>query len=1041
MHDRTTCSVVLFGTCRLDTAAGELTVEGKTIRLQEQPLQLLELLLHRAGELVNREQIRHKLWPNGTVVEFDHSINTAIKKLRLALGDSAENPRYIETVARRGYRLLMPVAYLQPSPPAHQEPPPREPEKHAASQTGKRVSHYRVLEVLGGGGMGVVYAAEDLKLGRRIALKFLPQELGGDARAVTRFEREARAASTLNHPNICTIHEFGEHEGQPFLVMELLEGQTLRDRISEGGRLPLDQLLNVALQIATGLGAAHQKGVIHRDIKPANIFLTHRGEAKILDFGLARVGTREEPVPQGAETDVSAGPNLSWTGRAMGTAAYMSPEQVRGEKLDSRTDLFSFGLLLYEMATGRQAFEGETAANLYTAILDREPVAARSLSPELPLLLEQIIQRALQKDRELRYQTASDIRAGLEALAARLPTDSGKARASARHKAAAVPLATAVVTLLVIAPAALWFTRTQSHSALLPPELKQRQLTTNSNENAVSSGCISASGKYLAYADLSGLHVKAIESGETRTVPQPDTLKGMQVNWGIATNWVRDDSRFIATANVQGKPPSIWVVPALAGAPRKLRDDAYAWAVSRDGSWVAYNANPGRVFYREMWLMHPDGTHARKLYEGDDENGFFGADWSPDGQRLSYVGAHLTGGKLIASVESRSMTGGPVVVGGTTHIADWTWSPDGHIIYILLEPSPLNGSCNLWEIRVDSQTGKTIGVPRRLTNWAGFCMQDPTVSADGKRLAFRKLAPQGSIYIADNRADNTRVGAVKRLTFNEGQNYPFAWTPDSKAVLFESYRDGRWSIFTQSPDDNTAEPVVTGESGDQMASATTSPNGEWLLYVLAATEPSAVDRLMRVPLKGGSPELVLTGRIYGKIACARSPASVCVIAEATSDRRQLIFAAFDPQLGRVGELTRFNTDPAEGNFYLWDLSPDGTRIAILRYSKARIDILSLDGRALQPALVKGSSLLSLNWASDSQALLASSQVERGSVLMRVSLKGEPHVVWQQNGSVAPWNRPFGDPGAAPFGLPSPDGRYLAIYSWSLNGNMWMLENF
>ncbi len=721
MRERTSCNVVRFGPFRLDIAAGELYDQDRRIPLQEQPIQLLEMLVDFKGELLTRQYIRSILWPNGTIVEFDHSINTAIKKLRLALGDSAEKPHYIETVARRGYRLMVPIERLQASE-SLKAPPQLEPELPITNETGKRVSHYRVLEVLGGGGMGVVYAAEDLKLGRRVALKFLPQEVGNDVRALERFAHEARAASKLNHPNICTIHEFGEHDGQPFIVMELLEGQTLRDCISKQARFPIDQLLKLAIQVTEGLEAAHQKGIIHRDIKPANIFVTNRGEAKILDFGLARVEAREELVPHLTETEVTAHPNLSRTGIAMGTAAYMSPEQVRGEKLDTRTDLFSFGLVLYEMATGRQAFDGETAAILYTAILNCVPTPVCSLNSELPLQLEQIINKALQKDRELRFQAASEIRAGLKSIAAKLSLEGEKSRTKYGQKTAPKPLAAALITLLLIAAVTFWFSRAQSHSVHGPLDLRQRQLTTNSSENAVSSECISPDGRYLAYVDLTGIHVKLIETGETRTVPQPDILKGMQVNWGIATNWVRDGSRFIATANVQGKPPSIWVVPAVAGAPRKLRDDAYAWAVSRDGSWVAFNANPGRVFYREMWLMRPDGTHAAKLYQGDDENGFFGADWSPDGQRLSYVGGHLRGGKLESGVESRparSLKGSPVVVSGTSEIADWTWSPDGRILYILQEASPLTGSWNFWQTQVDSRTGKTIGLPSRLTNWPG----------------------------------------------------------------------------------------------------------------------------------------------------------------------------------------------------------------------------------------------------------------------------------------------------------------------------------
>jgi len=344
------------------------------------------MLVERPGEVLTRKHIRHTLWPNGTVVEFDHSINAAIKKLRLALEDSAEKPRYIETVARRGYRLMVPIERLEAEPGySLREKATQfiEAEHSAASQTGKKVSHYRVLEVLGGGGMGVVYAAEDIKLGRRVALKFLPQELGNDAKALERFEREARAASTLNHRNICTIHEFGEHEGQPFIVMELLQGQTLRDRIASKERFPIQGLLDLSIQITTGLQAAHQEGIIHRDIKPANIFITSRGEAKVLDFGLAKLGDVEQAL-FGTEPNPAVYTNITRTSIAMGTAAYMSPEQVRGEKLDVRTDIFSFGLVLYEMATGEQAFAGETTPVLREAILNRSPTPVRQINPDMP---------------------------------------------------------------------------------------------------------------------------------------------------------------------------------------------------------------------------------------------------------------------------------------------------------------------------------------------------------------------------------------------------------------------------------------------------------------------------------------------------------------------------------------------------------------------------------------------------------------------------------------------------------------------------------
>jgi DNA-binding winged helix-turn-helix (wHTH) protein len=350
---------VRFGAFELDLKAGELYSSGATgdrsenaIILPQQPLRLLLMLIESEGALVTREEIQKKFWPNDTVVEFDHSINVAIGKLRKALGDSADAPQYIATVASRGYRLMVSVERISDA-----EDSPGEAVAQGAGAagaavrlqaaravlTGQIVSHYRVLDIIGGGGMGVVYRAEDLKLGRPVAMKFLPDEMAADAPALQRFEREARTASSLNHPNICTIYEFGEHEGHPFLVMELLQGETLRDRLAAAGAkaLLLGELLNVALQITDGLRAAHEQGIIHRDIKPANIFLTNKGVCKILDFGLAKLEfshaeTEQQQDHNGQGPTGSPAPSLetgfSRAGSAMGTAGYMSPEQIRGEK-------------------------------------------------------------------------------------------------------------------------------------------------------------------------------------------------------------------------------------------------------------------------------------------------------------------------------------------------------------------------------------------------------------------------------------------------------------------------------------------------------------------------------------------------------------------------------------------------------------------------------------------------------------------------------------------------------------------------------------
>ena len=918
---------------------------------------------------------------------------------------------------------------------------------------GETVSHYRILDGLGGGGMGVVYRAEDVRLGRQVALKFLPEESIRDPVALERFEREARSASALEHPNICPIYEFGEHQGRPFLVMQLLDGRTLRELLESGkvedpdpqrvtgptrSVLPLAKVLNLSLQIATGLEAAHHKGLIHRDIKPANIFVTSEGQAKILDFGLAKLergrsqgGEESEDggrVGSGAEPTLSkvppatSDPWLSLTGVAMGTVGYMSPEQARGEKLDARTDLFSFGLVLYEIATGKRAFTGDTWPALQEAILRQVPDPARGVNPKIPAKLERVIKKALEKDREARYQSASEMLGDLENLQSQM--------ASKR-----LPLRWAVgataVFLLVLVGAIFWFTKHQPSSTQTLPDLKLRQITINSSENSVTGGAISPDGEHLAYTDTRGMHIKLIGSDETHTVPQPEALQNQSVNWEISA-WFPDSKRFLANARPanESQTSSVWIVSVLGGPPRKVRDNAFAWSVSPDGSSIAFGTNLGKPGSREIWLMSPEGQQAHKLYGADEKGSICCLYFFPDGQRVSYFTTNESGDDTLVG---RDLNGSPVTTllpsSAMKKMGDIALLPDGRLIYSdQCSPEAFDTPCNYWKERLDTRTGELIEKPRRLTNWAGVSMNGSSFTADGKRIAFLKLENHATIYVADLEAGGSRIRNSRHFTLDESMNFPQDWTNDSKAIIFTSNRSGHFGIYKQSISADVPETIASGSIGFRDTRVT--PDGRWVLGISYPKTggPSEPDQIMRIPITGGSPDLLATSPMSG-VFCARPPFTLCVLGERTEDRKQLIFTSFDVVKGRGPELARFDLNP-DVDFGDFDVSPDGTRLAVSGNPKGPIHILSLRGQPAQ--IIPGQNFKNMGsffWAADGKGLYVTDTVKGGSVLSYLDLHGKTHVLWENRGG--DWT----------YGFPSPDGRHLAILSSTMNRNMWIMENF
>ncbi len=1029
-----------FGSFSLDLKAGELRSRSTAVLLQEQPLQILRILVENEGALVSREEIRKALWPNDTIVEFEHSINAAINKLRKALGDPVAEPQYIQTVARRGYRLMVPVEWVTPARTESSNGEVSSRDDSAAVRTrpepggltGRTVSHYRVLGIIGGGGMGVVYRAEDLKLGRRVALKFLPEELGNDSPALQRFEREARIASSLNHPNICAIYEFGEHDGLPFLVMELLEGETLRERLSIAGEkgLPLEELLNLGIQVTGGLQAAHEQGIIHRDIKPANIFLTNKGVCKILDFGLAKLleaGEPEKAAAQAADVakpkesildapsdDGSIVSHFTRTGLVIGTAGYMSPEQVNGEKLDARTDLFSFGLVLYEMATGQRAFGGKTAAAVHEAILNQAPLPVRDLNCTLPPGLETVITKSLEKDRDLRYQSAAELRADLEKeRRGRQIAVPGLQRSGRWKWVAAAALLLALLALIV------W---RQSLYLWRHTDVVERKVTANSAENSVTSMAISPDGKYLSYADNTGIYMKLIRTGETHPVPLPPDFHA----W--VDDWFPDGSRLLVSRAEQPGKASLWSISVFGGSPQQLVDDASGGSLSPDGSHIAFRR--GSLTYdglwgREEWVMRADGTELVKCAAAKSDDSQVGAPtWSPDGKRIAYVRSNWAYNARTSAVEVNEWPSAraEAVFSDSRLSPAVHWLQDGRLIYAFGSAQNQQDS-SLWVMSLEKSAWAS-SPPKRITGGHGWISQIGATD-DAKRVFFLSGNWLPSVYVGVLSADHNKLLAHRRLTLDENENIPTAWTIDSKALLFTSDRNGIREIFKQDIDQPVAERLVS--SKDQLSQPRVTPDGSEFLYISTpkSGDPETLSSILAVPASGGTPRLILKDRRIWNVQCARLPSTICLYSITTGNTAETY--RFDVRSGKSTEPPQI--DPNCN----WSLSPDGSERAIVVFgaNDGRIHFRSTSTGKTREVFVKGwDGLMGADWSPDGKSLLASwHNFERDSALLNVSLDGRATALLKSSNPEI-WHA-----------IPSPDGRMLAIAEAGGPKNVWQIENF